>query len=90
MKTDAEIKKAVLDSIKWNSTIQEGRVTVSVKNGWVTLTGNVDWQYQKLKSKLLAGDCIGAAGVTDFITVSSAFDTLWIIKESFLPDRPSL
>ena len=40
MKTDVEIKKAVLDSIKWNSTIQKGCVTSKVKKGRVTLDEN--------------------------------------------------
>lgn len=90
MRTDVEIKKAVVDSIKWNSTIQEDRITVRVRNGWVTLTGNVDWPYQKLKAKLLAGDCTGVAGVTDYITVISPSEKSWIIQESFSLNRPSL
>ena len=90
MKTDVEIKKAVLDSIKWNSTIQEGRVAVKVKNGWVTLLGNVDWHYQKLKAKLLARDCIGITGLTDLITVVSPNETSWIIQDSFFQNRPAV
>ena len=90
MKTDIEIKKAVLDSIKWNSTIQEGRVTVSVKNGWVTLKGNVDWHYQKLKARLLARDCVGITGITDLITVISPNEASWIIQNSFIPKRSAL
>ncbi len=88
MKTDYEISKAVVDSIKWNSTIQEGRIEVTVKFGWVILSGTVDWQYQKSKAKLLAGDISGVAGVTNLITVCSPSEETWVMSKPFTNNRP--
>ncbi len=88
MKTDYELLKAVVDSIKWNSTIQDGRIEVTVKHGWVTLSGTVDWQYQKSKAKLLAGDISGVAGVTNLITVCSPSEETWVISKPLAHSRP--
>lgn len=87
MKTDYELRKAVLDSIKWNSTIQEGRINVTVKNAWVTLSGVVDWQYQRSKARLLAEDISGVAGVTNLIVVNSPSEESWVITTPFFRNR---
>jgi osmotically-inducible protein OsmY len=88
MKTDYELTKAVIESIRWNSTIQEGRIEVIVKHGWATLAGVVDWQYQKSKAKLLAGDIAGIVGVTNLITVRSPSEESWIMTIPLLHNRP--
>lgn len=87
MKTDSEIKKAVLDSIKWNSTIPDDRINVTVKNGWVSLSGVVEWPFQKSKAKLLAEDSIGVAGVTNLITVVSPSNGSWMIGRPLSENR---
>ncbi|MBI2270399.1 MAG: BON domain-containing protein [Bacteroidetes bacterium] len=74
-RSDAEIKKTVFDSIKWNSSVKEDKINVEVKDGWVTLSGEVEWAYQKSKAKLLAEDIVGVTGVTNNINVVSAFST---------------
>jgi osmotically-inducible protein OsmY len=42
MKTDAELQKDVMDQLKWEPTIHAAEIGVAVKNGVVTLSGNVD------------------------------------------------
>lgn len=44
--TDTDIAQSVLSALKWNAQVPESNITVSVSNGWVTLKGRVDWQYQ--------------------------------------------
>src|ERR1700741_4344107 len=72
-KADHIIKKAVLDAIKWNSSTPEDRIGVEVKDGWVFLSGNVDWQYQQSKARLLATDISGVTGVTNDITINPQY-----------------
>lgn len=68
-RSDDDIKKTVLKMITWNSCIDETKINVSVKNGWVTLTGEVDYDYQKSKATLLSEDIMGVSGVTNLIHV---------------------
>jgi osmotically-inducible protein OsmY len=70
-RTDSEIKKAILDTIKWNSSIAEDQIAVKVEDGQVELTGNVNWEYQRSKARLLAEDITGVVGVTNLINVKS-------------------
>jgi osmotically-inducible protein OsmY len=46
-RTDTEIAQATLAALKWNTIVPSDRVTVTVKNGQLTLNGTLDWQYQK-------------------------------------------
>ncbi|TXC84419.1 BON domain-containing protein [Paraburkholderia azotifigens] len=46
-RSDAEIRDAVLDTLKWRACLPSGAVTVTVSNGCVTLSGRVDWSYQR-------------------------------------------
>lgn len=58
---DDEIAKRALYMINWNTTVPKNAVQVKVQKGWVTLTGNVEWHYQKIA----AGDAVrGLAGVS--------------------------
>jgi osmotically-inducible protein OsmY len=66
---DSEIRKSVLNAVIRNSTLDKDRVDVLVKNGWVTLEGDADFQYQKTKAGMLAQDIKGVKGVTNLISV---------------------
>ena len=46
-RTDTEIAQAAVNALKWHTTVPDNRVTVTVKDGWITLAGTLDWQYQK-------------------------------------------
>ena len=62
--SDDEIAKRALNTLKWNSTVPMDAIQVKVQKGWVTLTGKVAWQFQKLN----AADAIrGLAGILGII-----------------------
>jgi len=44
---DEEIASAAIERLRWDSSVPSGAVKVKVEKGWVTLTGEVDWHYQK-------------------------------------------
>lgn len=71
IKDDIDLKKSVMNIIKWNSSIDETKIKITVKNGWVTLDGIVDMDFKRLKAGLLARDINGVTGVTNNITVSN-------------------
>jgi osmotically-inducible protein OsmY len=56
-------------ALKWNTVVPIGRIAVSVSGGWITLTGDVQWQYQKDAAAGCVRDLIGVKGVTNTITV---------------------
>jgi osmotically-inducible protein OsmY len=68
-RTDADIAAAVVNALKWDATIPEGQVTVTVSKGWVTLKGDVNYQFQKVDAERAARRITGVVGVTNLITV---------------------
>ncbi|WP_119269900.1 BON domain-containing protein [Taklimakanibacter deserti] len=68
--SDDEIAKRVLNTFKWNSTVPEDAIQVKVQNGWVTLTGMVEWQYQKQNAADAIQGLSGILGVLNNISVT--------------------
>jgi len=46
-RSDQEIALEALQALKKDGQVPHDRIKVTVENGWVTLTGNVPWNYQK-------------------------------------------
>ena len=46
-RNDSDIARATINALQWTSTVPGQTIQVAVENGMVTLTGNVDWNYQR-------------------------------------------
>ncbi|HYZ86244.1 MAG TPA: BON domain-containing protein [Bryobacteraceae bacterium] len=68
-RTDPEIAREALQEIQNHVSIPADRIKVIVKNGWVTLEGEVDWQYQKILAESAVKKLRGVIGVTNNIEV---------------------
>jgi osmotically-inducible protein OsmY len=82
---DDEIAKRALSTINWNTAIPDDAVQVKVQEGWVTLTGKVEWQYQKTAAADAVRDLAGVVGVTNRIEIASrasAFDVKKRIEDA--------
>ncbi len=66
---DDQIAKRALDIIAWDTTIPEGKVQVRVQKGWVTLSGTVDWQYQRSSAEVAVRRLSGVTGITNAMVV---------------------
>jgi osmotically-inducible protein OsmY len=68
-RTDTEIAQAAVHALAWNTAIPASRVTVAVTNGWLTLNGTFEWQYQKDAAARAVRFLMGVKGVTNAIAV---------------------
>jgi osmotically-inducible protein OsmY len=68
-KTDAEIGAAVARALEWDAFVPVDKLDVTVANGWVTLRGEVDWQYQKEDAERVVRRISGVRGVTNLVAV---------------------
>ncbi len=66
---DDEIARRALDILAWNASLPEARIKVEVEHGIVTLTGEVDWQYQKARAEADLRFLGGVIGVVNALTV---------------------
>jgi len=70
--SDEEIARRILDMFAWDVTIPNDKVMVKVEKGYVTLTGTLDWNYQKDAARKAAGRIAGVLGVNNLIKISNA------------------
>ena len=70
-KTDTEISNEVLKAWKWNWQIPEDKIMVKVESGWVTLEGELEWNYQREAAKTAIKNLTGVMGVTNMIKIKS-------------------
>jgi osmotically-inducible protein OsmY len=68
-KTDADIAKAVVRALEWDAFVPIEKLDVTVSKGWVTLKGDVEWQYQKQDAERVVRRLQGVKGVSNLITV---------------------
>ncbi len=68
-RTDTEIAEAAVNALKWNSSVPDDKIKLSVENGWLTLEGQLDWQFQKDAATLVVDDIVGVKGVTNLINI---------------------
>lgn len=70
-KTNTEIANEVLTGLKNDWSIPNDKVTVKVEDGWVTLEGELPWNYQKESAKNAVDFLMGVKGVTNNIKIKS-------------------
>lgn len=68
-KSDTEIAEALLNALKWHSALQEDKVKIKVEDGWVTLEGDVEWEFQKNAVGSTAENLLGVIGVSNNIKI---------------------
>jgi osmotically-inducible protein OsmY len=66
---DAEIRGAALQRLIWDPEIPGDDIDVGVKDGWVTLKGEVDFQYQSDSAFDHVASLYGVTGVSNDIRV---------------------
>jgi osmotically-inducible protein OsmY len=75
--SDDEIAKRVLSILKWNEVVPQEGVQISVEKGWVTLTGQVAWQFQRKAAEDAVRKLSGVTGLINNIEIKptvSAYD----------------
>jgi osmotically-inducible protein OsmY len=72
---DEDIAAAAVDRIDWDATVPSDAVKVQVEAGWVTLTGDVDWHYQKEAAEQDIRPLLGVVGLSNKIVIRPRVDT---------------
>ncbi len=68
-RSDVEIAKAAADALKWNVMVPADNVKVKVHDGWLTLEGEVRWDYQRRAAERAVRDIPGVRGVSNLIRI---------------------
>lgn len=70
-RSDTEIAIGVEHALAWNSSVPKDQVRVTVEKGWVTLRGEVDWDFQRRSIERMIRPLKGVVGITNDISIKS-------------------
>jgi osmotically-inducible protein OsmY len=87
--SDLDIAKAATDALKWNVTVPADKIKVKVENGWITLTGEANWDFQRRAAERAVRNLPRVRGIYNLITVKPRVapkDVKERIEETFKRD----
>ncbi|MDG4770815.1 osmotically-inducible protein OsmY [Micromonospora sp. Llam0] len=68
-RTDADVAGAATRALEWDAFVPIERLEVTVAHGWVTLKGEVEWEFQRRAAERAVRRLSGVRGVTNLIAV---------------------
>ncbi|MEP6940933.1 MAG: BON domain-containing protein [Rudaea sp.] len=96
-RSDSEIAQLAKKVLEWTSSVPAGAVKVKVQGGWLTLSGEVDWQYQRTDAAQALRDLSGITGVSNDLRIrvkaapaSLKADVELALKRGSWPNREQL
>jgi osmotically-inducible protein OsmY len=67
-RSDEDIARAAANALAWNTEVPNN-VSAVVRAGWLTLSGTVEWYFQKVAAERVVRFLAGVRGVTDLLLV---------------------
>jgi osmotically-inducible protein OsmY len=80
-RSDPEIARDAVEELENHVLVPADKIKVTVRNGWVTLEGTVDWQYQKNLAESAVKKLRGVIGITNNINVKPNVSPIDIQKK---------
>jgi len=68
-RSDTELAQAAAHALRWHSLVPDDKVKVQVEDGWVTVSGEVDWAFQSASAEQCIRPLVGVRGVTNTLTI---------------------
>lgn len=68
-RSDTEIASAAESAFAWHSLVPADRIKVKVEKGWVTLSGEVEWDFQRREAEKAVRPLTGVVGVSNNVTL---------------------
>ena len=73
LRADEEIAAAAVAALEWNAKVPSERLQLTVRDGWITLEGAVNRQYEKVAAQRTLRHLVGTRGVTNRIHVEPRY-----------------
>jgi osmotically-inducible protein OsmY len=70
-RSDADIARSAESALQWTTFLPKDAVKITVEKGWITMTGTVDWAYQRQAAADGVRYLLGVTGVSDQIAIKS-------------------
>ncbi len=86
MRSDTDLAEAAANALRWHVSTCSSQIKPIVKDGWISLSGQVQWGFQKTSAENVVRNLLGVKGVSNDIHVASAVkaaDVKQKIEEAF-------
>jgi osmotically-inducible protein OsmY len=70
--TDTDIARSAKNTLLWTTYLPTDSVNIMVEDGWLTLSGEVEWNFQRNTAATAVGYLSGVRGVTNNIAIKSS------------------
>jgi osmotically-inducible protein OsmY len=70
-RSDADIARSAENIIEWTTYVPKDSIQIMVEDGWITLTGEVEWAYQKQYAASSLRSLLGVVGVSDQVGIKA-------------------
>ncbi|HEU5290164.1 MAG TPA: BON domain-containing protein [Cyclobacteriaceae bacterium] len=67
--TDSTIATAIRNALVWHSSVKEDLIDIRVDDGWVSLEGNVHWDYERKAAERAIENLRGVRGIINKIKI---------------------
>lgn len=71
-RSDTEIARSAGNVLEWTTYLPKDSVKVMVENGWITLTGELEWEYQGKAALSAVRSLMGVTGVSDQLSIKQS------------------
>ena len=68
-RSDTDIAAGAEEALKWNTLVPLESIRLTVDHGWVTLQGDVEWDYQRRSVERAIRPLMGVVGISNEITL---------------------
>jgi osmotically-inducible protein OsmY len=73
--SDDQIAERAWNILAWDSSVPKPAIRIMVRDGWVTLSGEVTWQFQRSAAESAVRKLTGVMGVINSITIKPTIQT---------------
>ena len=80
IRNDEDIASAAVNALGWNIWVPTDAVKVKVADGWITLSGEVDYKYQQDAAEDAVRNLTGVKGVTNLVTLKKPRVSASVVK----------
>jgi osmotically-inducible protein OsmY len=70
-RSDSDLATAAVRALEWDVNVPHDRIKVRVADGWLTLEGQVEWQYQRQSAERAVRQLMGLRGVSNQLTLTA-------------------
>jgi len=79
-RNDSDIAASAEHALQWSVLVPSGRIQLMVEKGWLTLRGEVEWDYQRRAAEKAVSDLLGVIGVTNLVKVKPSVRSALVEK----------